>query len=91
MKHAGPQALDAIEDVLAAVRRYAALRERSRGVFYAGPKAFLHFHEDEAGLFADLRTGGEWTRRRVVTELERRAFLRAVQAAVGLLPQRPRR
>jgi hypothetical protein len=31
------------------------LREKSRGIFYRGSRAFLHFHEDPAGLFADIR------------------------------------
>ena len=44
------------------VRHFAALKERSRGVFYRNGKAHLHFHEDPAGLFADLREGEDWRR-----------------------------
>ncbi|HWA62242.1 MAG TPA: hypothetical protein VG939_12760 [Caulobacteraceae bacterium] len=55
MRHAGPAALDALEPLLAQIRLAAGLKEKSRGVFYRGSRAFLHFHEDPAGLFADVR------------------------------------
>lgn len=55
MKHAGTAALDQLEPLLARLREIAGLKERSRGVFYLRSKAFLHFHEDPAGLFADFR------------------------------------
>jgi hypothetical protein len=55
VKHAGRAALDQLEPLLAQVRAAGGLKERSRGVFYRGSKAFLHFHEDPAGLFADVR------------------------------------
>lgn len=55
MKHAGPAALDALEPLLADLRTIAGLQERSRGVFYRKGRAFLHFHEDPKGLFADIR------------------------------------
>jgi hypothetical protein len=55
MKHAGIAALDRLEPLLTRLRRIAGLKERRRGVFYLKSRAFLHFHEDPAGLFADLR------------------------------------
>jgi hypothetical protein len=55
MKHAGAAALDRLEGMLAAARASGALREKGRGVFYLKSRAFLHFHEDPAGLFADVR------------------------------------
>jgi hypothetical protein len=55
MKHAGPGALDQLEPLLAKVRAFAGPKERVRGVFYLKSRAFLHFHEDPAGLFADIR------------------------------------
>jgi hypothetical protein len=58
MKHAGPGALDQLEPLLAEIRAFAALREKSRGVFYLKSRAFLHFHEDSLGLFADVRDPG---------------------------------
>ena len=54
MKHATPAALDRLEGLLVQLRTLP-LKEKSRGVFYRKSKAFLHFHEDPAGLFADIR------------------------------------
>jgi hypothetical protein len=56
MRHAGPATLDKLEPLLARLRAIGGLKEKSRGVFYRRAKAFLHFHEDPAGLFADIRT-----------------------------------
>ena len=55
MKHAGALALDRLEPLLAEIRTLPGLKERSRGVFYWRSRAFLHFHEDPEGLFADVR------------------------------------
>ena len=65
MKHAGDPALDRLEPLLARVRALPELKEKSRGVFYLRGKAFLNFHEDPAGLFADVRTVPEFERVRV--------------------------
>jgi len=58
MKHAGSEALDQLEPLLSRVRALGALSETARGVFYAKGRAVLHFHEDTAGLFADIRPPG---------------------------------
>ena len=54
----------------------SALKEKSRGVFYRGGRATLHFHEDPLGLFADLRLGAEWRRLPVNSKAERAALVR---------------
>ena len=59
MRHARPADLDLIEPLLARLRGYDALVERSRGVFYVRSKAFLHFHEDHGRMFADVRTAAD--------------------------------
>ena len=56
MKHAGAAALDQIDPLIARIRALPGLKEKSRGVFYITSRAFLHFHEDPKGLFADVRT-----------------------------------
>lgn len=61
MKHAGAEALNALSELLSAIRNHR-LKEPRPGVFYRGGKAWLHFHEDKAGLFADIRVSGEWER-----------------------------
>jgi hypothetical protein len=54
MRHARDEDLDRIEDLLTRVRTLPGLTEKKRGVFYRKSRAFLHFHEDPKGLFADL-------------------------------------
>ena len=78
MRHAGEKALEALSDLLQSVRTRAALVERRPGSFYIGGKAFLHFHEDPVGLFADLRLGGEWRRFPVNSPGERAQLLTAI-------------
>jgi hypothetical protein len=62
MRHARDPALDTIEHLLVELRRNPALTERKRGVFYHGARACVHFHEDPAGIFADVRVDGRWER-----------------------------
>jgi hypothetical protein len=83
MKHAGPAALDQLDDLLARIRKHTDLREKSRGCFYRKSSAFLHFHEDPKGMFADLKVAGEFERFRVSTRAERAAFLRTLAAELA--------
>jgi hypothetical protein len=63
MKHADSGALARLGELLASLRaRSPQLREKRPGIFYLKSRAFLHFHEDPGGLFADLRVGNEWQR-----------------------------
>jgi hypothetical protein len=82
MKHAGADALDGLDDLLVAVRLRSELTERKRGTFYRKSSAFLHFHEDPAGLFADLKVGGDWERLRVSTADERAVVLARLEAVL---------
>ena len=75
MKHAGENALDTLEPLLLEIRKSKLLVEKKRGVFYRKSTAFLHFHEDPAGLFADLRVGRDWKRFPVRTKREQRILL----------------
>ena len=58
MRHARPQDLDRLEDLLVQLRTLPGMIEKKRGVFYFKSRSFLHFHEDPKGLFADLREAG---------------------------------
>jgi hypothetical protein len=93
MKHAGNDALDTIDDLLAKVRKHDGLTERKRGTFYRKSSALLHFHEDPAGMFADLKLGGDFKRFRVSTRAEQAAFLRelATELAPRAAPSRDTR
>jgi hypothetical protein len=85
MKHAGPGALDALEPLLERLRALGALREKSRGVFYVKSRAFLHFHEDPSGLYADIRTpnGRDFDRLKVDCPEAEAALIARASAAVG--------
>lgn len=80
MKHATSTALDALDPLIEKIRLIEGLAERKRGVFYRRSQAFLHFHEDPAGFFADLKTGPEWIRLPATTSADRRALLAAINA-----------
>jgi hypothetical protein len=87
MRHATPATLDTIEDLLARVRAHPELTERKRGAFYRKSAGFLHFHEDPAGLFADLKTQCKgFERFKVDTPAEREAMLAALSAALSPTP-----
>lgn len=76
MKHAGPQTLATLEPLLAEIRRQPGLVERTPGAFYRRSKAYLHFHEDVRGIFADIKLDGvSFTRLRVITADEQRHLL----------------
>ena len=83
MKHATPKALDQIEKLLEQIRRIDALTERKRGIFYMKSKAFLHFHEDPAGMFADVRDGEDFRRLRASNAAEWKEVLEAVRAEIA--------
>jgi hypothetical protein len=80
MKHAGNATLDSLEPLLSEIRRLPLLTEHKRGVFHRKSTAFLHFHEDPAGIFADFRDASGWQRLPVNTLPERREFLRRIRA-----------
>jgi len=68
--------------MLARLRKLDGLKEKSRGTFYRGSSAFLHFHEDPAGMFADIKIGGEFVRMPVNTRGEIDALVRKAAAAL---------
>jgi hypothetical protein len=82
MKHAGPAALDRLEPVLRELRK-RPLKEKSRGAFYRGGKAFLHFHEDGDLAFADIRLKDDFERLPATTKAEQQKLLGLVDAFLG--------
>ena len=62
MKHADAGSLAALSDLIENLRGRSVLVEKRLGIFYTKGRAFLHFHQDPKGLFADLRHGGDWQR-----------------------------
>jgi hypothetical protein len=82
MRHARSDALDELEPMLVELRDVPGLKERSRGVFYRGSQAFLHFHEDPTGHHVDVRSGSDFERFRVQTKAEQRTVLAKVRRAL---------
>ena len=83
MKHASHSALVELAPLLGALRQFDGLRERKSGVFYLKSRAFLHFHEDPAGLFADVKLDASgFTRLRVTTPAEQRKLIQSVDRAL---------
>jgi hypothetical protein len=79
MKHASAITLRQIENVLAELRTLPGLKEKSPGAFYRAGSAFLHFHEDPAGLFADVKVGGDWIRRAIKDKTAQATLVRDVR------------
>lgn len=78
MIHATQSTLARLEPLLASIRAFKVLKEKSRGVFYYKSKAFLHFHEDAARLFADVRAADQWCRYPVTEKRDQANLLATV-------------
>ncbi len=74
MKHATLEALNRLAPLLVQLCTLPNLRERKLGIFYRASKAYLHFHENPRGLFADVRLGNDFARFQVNTKKEQEAF-----------------
>jgi len=84
MKHATPATLKLIDDLLLEIRKRPLLRERTPGSFYFKSKGYLHFHEDPAGIFADVKLDHvDFTRLRATTVAERRALLKEIDRSLA--------
>lgn len=90
MKHASGEALDRLEPLLARLRALDGIAERKRGIFYAAGTAFLHFHEDGAELFCDLRQrpGAAFRRLPASTAQQRHRLLAAAGEAATAFAHR---
>jgi hypothetical protein len=82
MKHASGDALRGLSDLLDQVRAKEGIKEKTSGIFYRKSKAFLHFHEDPAGIFADLKAGADFDRYPVNTERQWTELLYAIDRAL---------
>ena len=83
MRHITPENLDRLSSMLADLRKIHGLQEKKTGVFYRKSKAFLHFHEDPKGLFADLRlAGADFDRFDVTSRADQRALVARIRAAL---------
>lgn len=88
MKHAGPRTLARISSLLDALRAQPVLKEKRPGVFYLKSRAFLHFHDDPAGIFADVRLADEFVRLPVTTRSEQSDLLERIDDCVSNVESR---
>ncbi len=81
MRHASEITLAKHPELMDALRDIKGITERSPGVFYRKSKAFLHFHEDPSGLYADLRTDVDegFVRLRVQSRAQQSTLLKTVR------------
>jgi len=84
MLHATENTLAKYEALVASLRAIDGMNERRPGIFYRKSKAFLHFHEDPTGLYADLRmyVNDEFVRMRVTSRVEQSALITLVTSAL---------
>jgi hypothetical protein len=71
-----------MEALLVELRRLSPLRERKRGYFSRGSRAFLHFHEDAGDLYVDVRLDSKFERMKVTSRSEQADFLARVREAL---------
>jgi len=84
MKHASAATLQQLASLIEQLRSLPGLVERKPGTFYHRSSAFLHFHEDPAGLFADAKLDLKaFERHCVSTPAEQKALLKAVVSALA--------
>ncbi len=86
MRHATPQTLEALEGLLTALRRIDGIVEKRPGAFSRGSRAFLHFHDDPTGKYADVRFGSDFERVRVTTKREQQALVSRIRAEMAHRP-----
>lgn len=80
MKHASEQTIASLDPLLEKIRPLPGLKEKKPGIFYRKSRAFLHFHEDNGQIYADVRLQEpDFQRFPVTTEAEQTTFLSAVQ------------
>jgi hypothetical protein len=82
VKHATAAALHGLSDLLDRIREREGIKEKKLGIFYRKSKSFLHFHEDPAGLFADLNVGADFERYPVNSPQEWKVLLKAIDRAL---------
>jgi hypothetical protein len=83
VRHATDTDLDQIEALLTALRGIPQLRERKRGYFSRGSRAFVHFHEDAGEFYVDVRLGTAFERMKVTSHGEQTSFLTQVRRALN--------
>ena len=88
MKHAGPGTLARISPLLDELRARPVLRERRPGVFELKSCAFLHFHDDPSGIFADVRLAEGFVRLLVTSRSQQSDLLERIDDCLSAIESR---
>ena len=88
MKHAGPRTLARISPLLEKLRACPVLRENRPGVFHLKSRAFLHFHDDPSGIFADVRLADEFVRLPVTSSSQQSDLLERIDDCLSTIESR---
>ena len=77
MTRAGADALKTLLPILRDLRAIRSLKETQPGTFHARRDAYVHFHEEDGALFADLKKpgGSGFDRFPLATPPEQRRFV----------------
>jgi hypothetical protein len=85
--HCPPELLDDLADLLAEVRTWPGVVEKTPGVFYLRRQPFLHFHLVEGGRRrGDVKGRNGWVQLdlpRPISAARRRAFRRELKQRYG--------
>lgn len=82
MRHATQDDLEHVEGLLEELRKLPQLRERTRGKFSRGSRAFLHVHEDAGDYYVDVRLDTTFHRVKVTSSEEQADLLLRVRRAL---------
>jgi hypothetical protein len=85
VKHAGRETIAKLAGLLGELRQRTILKEKTIGTFYVKSMAFLHFHEDPSGIFADVKLDQlNYSRHRVSTSAEQAALMKKIDKSLGV-------
>jgi hypothetical protein len=88
MKRAGTATLERIAPLLRELRAHPVLREGRPGHFFLRSREVLHFHDDPAGVFADLRLAEGFVRLCVTTSAEQAELLGRIEDCLTTVESR---
>ena len=84
MKHATIETITRIEPLLQRIREISALKERKPGIYYYKSSAFLHVHEDDSQVYADIKLEPpDFERLPVSTRSQQDKLIKLIRDKVG--------
>jgi hypothetical protein len=85
MAHADPMALEPFLPLLRQLREIKGIKEVRPGIFHLRGAAFLHFHDEQGSLSADLKKpgGSGFDRYRIGTPPEQRKLVDDAKLRAG--------